>query len=263
LFFVHGAGGNVLLYRQLAHHLGSDYPFYGLQSEGLDGRQPYLTCVPDMAAHYLKQIRGLQPEGPYYLGGYCMGGTVAYEIAQGLREGGQAVNLLALLDTYNYDGLTQDRSLGERLSHWKQLIGFQWTNIAKLHGRDRFSYFREKFWTATKQEAARLRVKVSNMSRIIHRQKLVQGFLEGINDRAGFVYKPRPYAGKLTLIKPHRNYTFYNDPQMGWANLATGGLEIIELPVNPGAMLVEPYVQILAERLRACIEPAEPKDPAS
>src|SRR2546427_9701762 len=48
LFFVHGAGGNVLLYRELAQHLGSDYPFYGLQSQGLDGRQPYLTRVEDM-----------------------------------------------------------------------------------------------------------------------------------------------------------------------------------------------------------------------
>ena len=258
LFFVHGAGGNVLLYRQLAHHLGPDYPFYGLQSRGLDGKQPYLTCVQDMAMHYMKEIRALQPEGPYYVGGYCMGGTVAYEIAQRLRQAGQEVNLLALLDTYNYDGLTQAHSLGERLSRWTQFLSFQWMNIAQLHGRDRLSYFSEKFWTATKQEAARLRVKVSNMSRIIHRQNgktFAKRFLEDINDRAGFEYKPRPYDGKLTLIKPHRNYTFYNDPHMGWTSLTARGLEIIDLPVNPGAMLVEPYVQILAERLRACINP--------
>ena len=86
-----------------------------------------------------------------------------------------------------------------------------------------------------------------------NRREFPQGFLEDINDRAGYEYKPRPYPGKLTLIKPQRNYSFYNDPRMGWANLTAGGLEIIELPVNPGAMLVEPYVQILAERLRTCI----------
>jgi len=256
LFFVHGAGGNVLLYRQLAHRLGPDYPFYGLQSQGLDGRQPYLTCVADMAAHYAKEIRALQPEGPYCLGGYCMGGTVAYEIAQRLLENGQAVRLLALLDTYNYDSLTQHRFLRRRLSYWKENAVFHWMNIAQLHGRDRLSYFGEKFWTSTTQGAARLRVKLARISRMINREnrkEFPQGFLEDINDRAGYEYKPRPYAGKLTLIKPQRNYSFYNDPRMGWANLTAGGLEIIELPVNPGAMLVEPYVQILAERLRTCI----------
>ena len=105
--------------------------------------------------------------------------------------------------------------------------------------------------------AARLRVKVSDIFRTVHRQngqQLVKGFLEDINDHAGFEYRPGPYAGKVTLIKPYRNYSFYNDPQMGWAGLAAGGLESIDLPVNPGAMLVEPYVQILAERLRACIK---------
>jgi thioesterase domain-containing protein len=256
LFFVHGAGGNVLLYRQLASHLGPDYRFYGLQSQGLDGRQPYLTRVADMAAHYVKEIRALQREGPYHLGGYCMGGTVAYEVAQRLQEDGQDVSLLALLDTYNYDSLTQHRSLGWRLSYWRQNAVFHWMNIAQLHGRDRVSYFGEKFLAATNQGAARLHVKLSNMSRIMHRQngeRFVQRFLEDINDRAGYEYKPRPYAGKLTLIKPRRNYSFYDDPQMGWANLPGGGLEIIELPVNPGAMLVEPYVRILAGRLRAYI----------
>ena len=256
LFFVHGAGGNVLLYRQLAYHLGPGYPFYGLQSRGLDGRQPYLTRVEDMAAHYVKEIRALQRQGPYHLGGYCMGGTVAYEVAQRLREDGQEVSLLALLDTYNYDRLTQHGSLGWRLSYWRQKAVFHGLNIAQLHGRHRLSYFGEKFWAATKQGAARVGATLSNVSRIVHQdngKKFAEGFLEDINDRSGFEYKPRPYAGRVTLVKPRRNYSFYNDPQMGWANLPAGGLEIIELPVNPGAMLVEPYVRILAERLRACI----------
>ena len=97
LFLVHGAGGNVLLYRYLAKHLAPDYPLYGLQSRGLDGQTDPLETIEEMAEHYLREIRTVKPTGPYFLGGYCMGGTVAYEMAQRLSRDGEHVGLLALL----------------------------------------------------------------------------------------------------------------------------------------------------------------------
>src|SRR5207344_3097549 len=108
-FCVHGAGGNVLLYRDLARHLGEDHPFYGLQSQGLDGKASPLTTVEAMAEKYLREIRQFQPEGPYCLGGYCLGGTIAYEMAQLLRRDGQEVALVALLDTYNFTRMERPR----------------------------------------------------------------------------------------------------------------------------------------------------------
>src|SRR5207249_10218034 len=85
-FCVHGASGNVLIYRDLSRHLGPDQPFYGLQAQGLDGTAECLTTVEDMAALYINEIRRVQPEGPYFIGGYCLGGTIAYEIAQQLTS---------------------------------------------------------------------------------------------------------------------------------------------------------------------------------
>ena len=81
-FCVHGAGGNVLLYRELARHLGDDVPFYGLQSRGMDGSGSFATDLEKMASNYLEEIRAVQPTGAFNLGGYCMGGLVAYEMAQ-------------------------------------------------------------------------------------------------------------------------------------------------------------------------------------
>ncbi|MGI0084076.1 MAG: alpha/beta fold hydrolase, partial [Nitrososphaerales archaeon] len=98
-FCIHGASGNVLIYRDLSRHLGSDQPFYGLQSQGLDGNCPPLTRIEDMATLYLKEIRRICPHGPYFIGGYCMGGTIAFEVAQQLQAKGEHVALLALLDT--------------------------------------------------------------------------------------------------------------------------------------------------------------------
>ena len=82
-FCIHSSGGHVgLSYYELARHLGSDQPLYGLQALGLDGQTAPLTRFEDMAAHYLTEIRALQPEGPYFLGGACFGGILALEVAQ-------------------------------------------------------------------------------------------------------------------------------------------------------------------------------------
>jgi oxalate---CoA ligase len=103
-FCVHDLSGHVLNLRNLALHLPDDQPFYAIQSVGLDGNEPPLSTIEEMAARYLGEIRGVQPVGPYYLGGYSMGGIVAHEMARQLREAGEGVALLALLDTYSGQG---------------------------------------------------------------------------------------------------------------------------------------------------------------
>ena len=79
-FCVHAVGGNVLSYAELARRLGTDQPFYGLQSQGIDGRLPPLESLPEMAALYVQAVRTVQPHGPYRLGGWSMGGVIAYEM---------------------------------------------------------------------------------------------------------------------------------------------------------------------------------------
>lgn len=90
---------SVLSFARLARHLGEDQPLYGLQPQGIDGNQPHHTRVEEMAAHYIKELRTLQPHGPYYLGGHCAGSWVAFEMAQQLQAAGQEVQLLVLVDS--------------------------------------------------------------------------------------------------------------------------------------------------------------------
>lgn len=99
LFLIHGWGGNVIGHVRLARLLPSDQPVYGVQAVGLDGKTTRHISVEEMAAHYVQEIRSFQPEGPYYLGGYSMGGLIAFEIAQQLQRLGQRVALLAILDS--------------------------------------------------------------------------------------------------------------------------------------------------------------------
>src|SRR2546421_8185763 len=99
-FCIHAVGGNVLEYRDLARLLGADQPVYGLQAKGLDGKSQPHTSIKEMAAHYIREMREVQPEGPYMIGGRSSGGTIAFEMACQPAEPGQKVERLALLDTY-------------------------------------------------------------------------------------------------------------------------------------------------------------------
>src|ERR1051325_9433823 len=83
-FWIHGENSTVFLPR----FLGPDQPIYGVFHQSRDGTRARYTTVEAIAAHYLSEIRTAQPEGPYYLGGFCIGGTIALEIASSLRANG-------------------------------------------------------------------------------------------------------------------------------------------------------------------------------
>ncbi|MCK5940931.1 MAG: SDR family NAD(P)-dependent oxidoreductase, partial [Planctomycetes bacterium] len=100
LFLVHGAGGNVLGFRDLSHYFGKDQPLYGLQARGVDGKQPPHQTIAEMAQAYLAEVREVQPHGPYYLGGYSGGGVIAYEMAQLLRAVGEPVAYIGMIDSW-------------------------------------------------------------------------------------------------------------------------------------------------------------------
>src|SRR5262249_42542233 len=98
-FMVHPPGGIVVCYQALAQRLGRDRPFYGIRSRGLHGEEALPGRMEEMAAEYLAALREIQPQGPYHLGGWSVGGLVALEIAQQLVIQGESINLLALLDS--------------------------------------------------------------------------------------------------------------------------------------------------------------------
>lgn len=250
LFLVHGAGGNVLLYQALARHLSPDYPLYGLQSQGLDAKTPPLQSLEAMAELYLKEIKSIQPNGPYFLGGYCMGGTIAYEMAQRLRAQGDEVALVAMLDTYNF--ALMGKNTGVKAIYQK--LKFHLGNFVKLRPTEMWDYVREKIRVARDGELRNWIGGAATQSNAADAGETREASVQSVNDAACMAYTPKPYAGALTLFKPQVNYDFYPDPDMGWKNLALGGLHHEELPVNPHAMLVEPYVQDLAQRLKSRIE---------
>ena len=267
-FCVHGAGGNILIYRELAKHLGSSVAFYGLQSQGLDRQTPCLTRIEDMAARYVNEIQSVQPVGPYYIGGYCMGGQIAYEMAKIIRQQGHEVALVALLDSYNTQVIWEKKTFLRHLSIWKQKLTFHADNLARLNFNETLGYINEKLRMAGELIRGKFVAALA-----MFRNKVIEGggdstveaYIQEINHQALRDYRPAPFEVKVTLFKPERNYDTYSDPNMGWSGFALGGIEIVELPVNPHAMLIEPFVKSLAAELGKRIAPgrnANPQQPS-
>jgi thioesterase domain-containing protein len=253
---MHGAGGTVLMYRDLSRRLGDDQPFYGLQSQGLDGGCSPLTKVEDMAALYLKEIRRVQAHGPYFLGGYCMGGTVAFEVAQQLREEGEPVAMLTLFDTMNWHKIPL--TIWSKSSHAGQRLFFHAASFFSVDSKGKAKFLEEKLDALRSRIPVwkgMLRARFSKGSSDAASNSLVLGKIWQANDRASWSYLPKPYPGVVTDIRPAKQYRVFSKPDLKWDRLAQGQ-EVIVLPVNPAVMLVEPFVEHLADALRRSIDAA-------
>ena len=121
LFFIHVLGEGLNFCRSLTNHLNPEQPIYGLAVGIMD--EVSLNKVEDVVTHYIKEMRSIQPEGPYLLAGIYCGGRVAYEMAQQLDEQGQKVALLALLDTLKDGEAIKIIPVKERvLAHWSNFL---------------------------------------------------------------------------------------------------------------------------------------------
>ena len=229
IFCVHGAGGGVIGYSKLANWLGPDQPLYGIQAKGFNDDQEPHRQIEDMARAYLTAIKTIQPHGPYCLLGYSFGGIVAYELACQLKEQGEYVALLAILDAY---ALSRSWAL-KQLWRPKNLIKFilnipPWL-IDQWQVRSSRDY---------KQEIP------DEFKRLF--QAHVNSLLK---------YHPRIYDGKITLFRvPILSLLRSFDPELGWEELARGGVETHLISGSHAKMLDDPYVENLARIIKSCLD---------
>jgi amino acid adenylation domain-containing protein len=263
LFCVHPAGGDVLCFAALARHLGPDQPFYGFQSRGLTGAEPPLTRIEDMAALYLEEMRRAQPQGPYRLGGWSLGGVVAFEMARQLREQGEDVALLVILDSVpdltaeaagfqsDIDFLLDMAAYVESL--WGRSLGLTGADLESLDSEAQLGVFAERLRGADFLPPG---AGVEQLARILRVYKA--------NANAAGFYEPRPYPGGLTLIRaadmpPVQDLGPGNplsEPDLGWSRVVQGPVEVLPVPGRHLTILAEPYVEGLARELEECLSRA-------
>jgi len=252
IFLVHGAEGNVLLYRQLSQYVDGGHPIYGLQSAGLDGKEDLDQTVESMASRYVAEILAAYPRGPYIVGGYCMGGTVALEIAQQLTAKGAKVALVILLETYNPSKISRATARFLRPVHFVQNLWFHTANAILLGAEDRRKFLSEK----ASVQMTRVKMRVQSFDTVAPDKKhetYPHLKIKQTNDEANMNYVPRTYDGRVVVITPTRYFVGEADPNLGWSGLLKNGLKAYHLPLYPRGMLVEPFCRKLAETLNQCL----------
>jgi thioesterase domain-containing protein len=217
-----------------------------------------------MAESYLRAVRQAQPRGPYYLGGYCFGGVVAFEMARQLQAVGETVGLVAIFEGYApvRSAAGESRLAPSRLHHyWRNLPG--WVADHRALGRD-YTWRRVRHVSTQwlKQLGIRLGLRGPLRSLDIvagaenmpdHRQRVLQAHLT-----ASRQYQPRPYPGVVTLLNIRRQSMLRDpDPRRGWQRLAQGGVEIKVVAGSHHNILEVPHVSSLAGALRASLEQAQ------
>ncbi|MCR9258158.1 MAG: alpha/beta fold hydrolase [Pseudomonadaceae bacterium] len=246
LFVVAGMFGNVLNLSHLANLLGEERPFYALQARGLYGDSVPHESFEEMATDYIKEIRQVQPEGPYLLGGYSGGGLVAYEIARQLMAVGEEVLHVIMLDTP-----------APSFPHFS--IADKANMILQGIKKDGLGYLKTKVQTRLKWE--REQRELANASdddpMSFQSQNIGAAFLRALRnydtpkvDVAVTVLRPKlnihyQLSGGR-MVDDDRNYVF---PDNGWGPFVER-LQIVEIPGNHDSMVLEPNVRVLVSEIR-------------
>ena len=255
-FLVAGMFGNVLNLRHLAAHLGKDQPVVAIQARGLYGEDPPHQRFEEMAEDYLREVRMLQPEGPYLLGGFSGGGVTAFEMAHQLIAQGEEIAALILLDAI--PPTRPEPSWLDRVRIQWQRLTRQGPAYAARWARNRLRWELEKRQPRTVRELTPAEFRSGEIE---------AGFREALAH-----YPMRVYPGKVSLFRPpldasHRlsGGRLANaqrelvEPQNFWRPWVSGDIDVQVVPGDHDAMVLEPSVRVLATRVRAVLEAAQRK----
>jgi thioesterase domain-containing protein len=250
LFLVQPPGGHVLCYLDLARRLGADQPCYGLEAPGLHGEtQP--DRIESLAARFVELMRGVQPRGPYRLSGWSMGGLVAFEMARQLSQQGEAIAFLGLLDS-GVPGSSRARPVDEV----ELLTRFLCEAVARPGEAPPVSVEELRPLPPDERlrrvlERARLAGTVPAGTEVAQVARLFD--IVRTNLQALSVYDAEPYPGPVAVFRAREQL----DPgwALGWERFG-GSCTVFEVPGDHGSLLARPHVDVLAERIRECLEGA-------
>jgi thioesterase domain-containing protein/acyl carrier protein len=241
LYCIHGMGGHVTNFMPLAARLAAQRTVFGIQGQGLEAEQQPHDRIEDMARFYLAEIRSVQPNGPYLLAGWSMGGLIALEVAQRLTAAGERVPLVAMLDTYLSvtnrildqigDGAVM-RSIAPRLN-------ISMRDVKRLPPDRQWDYIAQRAKSSHGMAADAIR----------RLAETCKAHLTACSKHAA-----RPYSGPAVLLHASEPRRRKDQP---WDPICPH-LQVEQVPGNHFTMLQTPHVETLAERLGQYLADALP-----
>jgi amino acid adenylation domain-containing protein len=273
LYCVHPGPGSPFCFVDLAYYLGQDQPFYGFQSQGVDGQDLPLKTIEEMAALYLEAIKAVQPQGPYLLGGYSFGSLVAFEMAQQLFRQGEQVSALIIIDgdppffegeeplqlkKQIYPELPDPEPSGQAVNliplmvrvierFTKRHLGFDVQIYSHLSTDKKVEYFLGRLQTDGFLQPD------SGTQHVLGLLNILKSNSESCGKyRARVKEVPRIICFRSTDWNPEDGeYVIMQDR---WSKRFPGKVEITHVPGDHISIMTTPHVQVLAEKVREALD---------
>ena len=243
-FCVHGAGGNVLNFRDMSTAMGRSQPFYALQARGVDGVLAPHETIEEMASSYLAEVYGVQPTGPYVFGGYSGGGLVAFEMAQQVQAAGKEVALVLLLDTIPVTGHNINVTMRRRIRRMATEPTVYIRDVVTRH-------LAERQYGRRLQQVEQLLAQGAPIPSDLREVRMDTSF--GV---AAEKYVPRPYSGRVLLLRAASPHFLFDalGPSYGWDRLVHDGVEILRVPGTHETLVLEPNASTLVRVLKETLD---------
>lgn len=255
LFLADPVGGSVRGYYDLANWLDAEQPVYGFQRYRLGDTEVYsYSSVEHLAATYIEALRTIQPHGPYLLGGYSMGGIVAFEMALQLQADGEETLLVVMIDSPAHPAAKDSQAKLSTLDHLQMLgtalsVGegreftFEWTQIEKLNPEDQVRAFASEVW---RQKLTTVYVKEPSWQALLATVRNSYDLMSG--------YTPKPYSGRIAIVRAAIPAAELHgiarqcsaEPDFGWQRFSPCPLIVEYIQSGHIELLAEPHVRQVA-----------------
>jgi acetoacetyl-CoA synthetase len=225
IFLEHGLGGTAMDFYQLVKHLRTQRPVYGMQARGADGVEEPFDRIEDLAQYHIDAIQKVQPNGPYFLIGYSLGGLVVLEMAQRLTEAGEKIALLAMLESYPH---ARFLSTIERARLATRITRNRASTVRRLPIRDALSYLirpSARGLSAARNSSANSVDKVSAGASVTPTMQRARDNAYTALTR----YRPRFYGGAIKFVRAEIVTDFPEEPAVVWHRLA-GRFQVETVP---------------------------------
>ncbi|MCX6265965.1 MAG: amino acid adenylation domain-containing protein [Bacteroidetes bacterium] len=265
IFLIHGAGLNILFYKSLANHLSADRPIYAFQASGLDGSKQFKNNLPDIAEEYIRELLRIQPDGPFLLMGFSLGGFIAYEMAMQLTGRGLTVKFTGLIDSVSFLA-NYSKSYANRIVVSAQSIVLKPFYLFWLYLKEPNT--EKKKFLENKYNNIRLTITYYMIRLGLVKRKKIAEELEQMSFLSDSMrismneslkkYELRPATFHIDLFVAGKP-TFYIHERKtyGWANFAKQGLTIHTIPSEHSLLFAPPYDRYFAELLERRLEQIE------
>ncbi|MBC6112098.1 non-ribosomal peptide synthetase [Pedobacter fastidiosus] len=246
VYLIHGGGLNVLVFRSMSKYLDAEQPVYALQALGLNGETTLYYTIEEIANKYISEILEQNPDGPYLIAGYSLGGKIAYEMANQLLKMGKKIEMLGIFDTYNPTSKTGLNKIALKIMRQLKKIPFM-LNRLTTEPKETLDY---QYLIAKNKIKNKFTTSVAKEDVFTHDPEIIRSY-----DVAYDSYRIKPIDLEVDLFRVKKRIYFLDDPiYLGWKDYAKQGINIHEVPGDHKTFLFPPNDKEFAEILQKTLD---------